>query len=92
MKKVFILALLVAFTAQTYAQLAGHCGFVADADFIERTLANKKNYEKHLGANRSPTVRYVPINFMVGGKANQSVVAASVENILDMMCRLNESY
>jgi hypothetical protein len=92
MKKVFILALLVAFTAQTYAQLAGHCGFVADADFIERTLANKKNYEKHLGANRNPAVRYVPINFMVGGKTNQSIVAASVENILDMMCRLNESY
>lgn len=92
MKKVFILSLLFVFTMQSYAQHAGNCGFIAGEDFIGRTLSNKKHYHKHLGENRSPTVRYVPINFLVGGKTDQSQTAANPENVLEMMCRLNEAY
>ena len=92
MKKVFILSILFVLAAQSYAQLAGNCGFVATDDFIQRTLSNKKHYHKHLGENRNPMVRYVPINFLVGGKTDKSQVAATPEQVLDMLCRLNEEY
>ena len=92
MKKVLLLAFLFVSSLQAYAQLAGNCGFIATDEFMERTLSNKKNYEKHLSGNRNPMVRYVPINFLVGGKTNKSQVAASAESVLDMLCRLNEVY
>lgn len=92
MKKVLLLAFLFVSSFQSYAQFAGNCGFIATDEFMERTLSNKKNYEKHLSGNRNPMVRYVPINFLVGGKTNKSQVAASAESVLDMLCRLNEVY
>ena len=46
MKKVLLLAFLFVSSLHAYAQLAGNCGFIATDEFMERTLSNKKNYEK----------------------------------------------
>ncbi len=91
MKKIGLIAICLAFATQSFAQTRGACGFIADEAFMARTLANKKEYHKHIN-NRDSEVRYVPLNFIICGKADGSVMAAKEENVLDMLCRLNESY
>ena len=92
MKKILLLSFFCSIFLQAFGQLKGHCGFVATDDFIQRTLENKKHYDQYLMETRSPEIRYIPINFIITGSTNGNQVAAKEEKVLDMLCRLNETY
>ena len=89
MNRILYLFLLLGFTGLHAQQQINRCGTPASDEMIDRLIENKRNLHSYSAADRN--VDYIPVVYHLIAD-QQGNGRASMDNILDMHCMLNEDF